>query len=342
MFFIRADGNAQVGSGHIMRCLTIAEEIKKLDTVEFLCADKESAALVERSGFIGRVLAEVPFSEAELVKLAGLVQKLRESVSLLIDSYTATAEYVKAAAGLCRVICMDDMGRQVFPADVMINYNIYAKQEQYEALYAKAAKKPLFLLGNRFVPVRRQFQDRKYTVNAVAGNLLLTTGGGDVDNLAGEILKALKRHPVTGNLHVHVVSGAFNPHYETLMKQAGEENGVTVYKNVQDMAELMSRCELAITAGGSTIYELCALGVPFVCFAYVKNQEEAVSYFAEHGIAKSAGYMEGNTIAKIVALTAELASSADLRRECYEKERKLVDGLGAERLAERLCGDRVS
>lgn len=78
MFYIRADGNAKTGAGHIMRCLTIAEEIKKKNAVTFLCADEASASLVKKNGFPCRVLGATPFSDEELSLIAAIIEESRE------------------------------------------------------------------------------------------------------------------------------------------------------------------------------------------------------------------------------------------------------------------------
>ncbi|MGN1147785.1 MAG: UDP-2,4-diacetamido-2,4,6-trideoxy-beta-L-altropyranose hydrolase, partial [Lachnospiraceae bacterium] len=353
MFYIRADGNARTGAGHIMRCLTIAEEIKKLDEVTFLCADEASAALVKSHGQDSLVLGAEPFSNEELQILKAVLGKENQEKSsagqdrILIDSYLAAPAYVGEIGKLVRTACMDDMCRQVFPADIIINYNAFATGERYRKLYGQTAKETTtkFLVGREYIPVRRQFIGRDFSVKEKAEALLITTGGGDADNLAGSILQRLLQDESIGKLQFHVVSGAFHPHYGDLMKLAEEHQNITIHKNVTDMAELMCSCDIAVTAGGTTIYELCALGVPFVCFSYADNQDALVSYIGDHGVALSAGSMSdgekdrGLVLKEILQQTVRLVKSEKLRKECCADERKLVDGNGAARLAVRLYSD---
>lgn len=348
MLFIRADGNAETGTGHLMRCLTIAEKVKT--QVLFLCADALSAEFVRARGRQSLVLGEEAFSEAESEKLAALLRdRSADGDCLLIDSYMATPAYVEALNGCIKTACMDDMGREVYPVDIVINYNAFADREAYTALYSKVGMKmPRLLIGSEYIPVREAFHNKNFSVKEKPDSLLLTTGGGDADNLAGGILQRLLKEPSLRGLQMHVVSGAFNPHYAALCKLAEEHENVTLYRNVQDMAALIASCDMAVTAGGSTVYELCALGVPFVCFSYAENQDALIRFVAEQDIALSAGILTGRKEAdrrcleeKICRLIAELAASRERREKYSGRERGLVDGNGALRLAKALETDSL-
>ena len=348
MLFIRADGNAEIGTGHLMRCLTIAEKVKT--QALFLCADALSAEFVRDRGHKSLVLGEEAFSAAELEKLMTLIKdRSKDGDCLLIDSYRAAPDYVKALNSCIKTACMDDMGEEVYPVHTVINYNAYADREVYEALYNRAGiKMPRLLIGREYIPVREAFRSREFFVKEKPDSLLLTTGGGDAENLAGGILQSLLKEPSLRGLRIHVVSGAFNPHYAALYKLSEEHENVTLYRNVQDMAALMASCDMAVTAGGSTVYELCALGVPFVCFSYAENQNAIIGFMAEEGIAPSAGRLAGWEEAdrrcleeKICRLMAELAASRESREKYSGRERELVDGNGALRLAQALESDSL-
>lgn len=344
MLFIRADGNAKIGTGHLMRCLTIAEKVKS--QVLFLCADLESTKFIQERGYHCRILGIEAFSEAEAKCLTSLVAGGTGNC-LLIDSYLAAPAYVEALSRWIKTAYMDDMGKEVYPADIVINYNAFADREAYEALYSRAGvKMPRLLIGSNYIPVRDAFKNKNYLVKKEPKSLLLTTGGGDAENLAGGILQSLLNEPFLAEMQMHVVSGAFNPHYDALLKQAEAYENVTVYRNVQDMASLMASCDMAVTAGGSTVYELCALGVPFVCFSYAENQDALITFMEEQDIALSAGRLIGSKEEdkkrleqRICGLVTELAASLKNREKYSGRERELVDGSGALRLAEALDTD---
>lgn len=342
MFLIRADGNAKIGAGHLMRCMTIAEELAALegrDVICFVCADEESAAFAGENGFRAHVLGtDYRDMESELPGWRELVRMFRtgeEAVNyvLLVDSYFVTDFYLKELGRLGRVVLMDDMGGHTYPVNGVVNYNATADSAYYSRLYEGRDVK--LFVGSSYVPVRRQFRNLEYLVSDQVRNVLLTTGGGDSENIAGRIL----RHIWDVELRFHLVTGRFNPHFAELKELAESRGNIAIYHDVKDMASLMRKCDMAVTAGGSTVYELAALGVPFVCFSYAENQEEVVDYLGNSGIAAAAGKWHRDsdrTLSRIVELFDELRADRKKREVFSLRERAMVDGEGAGRLAESL------
>lgn len=369
MFIIRADGNAKIGAGHLMRCMTIAEALRGLlcrdagskaeDEIVFVCADVDSARLVEEHGFAAKVLhTDYRMMEQELPEWEKLYKELVQETDqsggiykkpcvILIDSYYVTDSYLmqlkKCMAGFSLVM-MDDMQEHAYPADAVVNYNVFADREVYHKLYAAGQNNTALYLGNRYVPIRGQFFNRPYQVAEKVKSVLITTGGGDVDNIAGRILKALleaeevgKNGTLTEKLNYNLILGRFYPKLQEMLELAAENPCIHIHYDVQDMAALMQECDLAITAGGSTIYELAAVGIPLICFSYAKNQELLTEYIGREKIAGFAGAYHkapDAVITEIKRLFVEFCGDADKRNMCYLNERQLVDGLGAERLAQ--------
>lgn len=338
MILIRADGNAKIGAGHLMRCLTIADELRKLvDSREilFVCADPQSAELARKRGYDALVLRSDPCNmEAELSAWLRAPLRNKETNVIVVDSYFVTKRYLRELGEYGSVTLLDDMGEECFPVDRIINYNAFADVGQYEDLYKDSDTK--LILGSAYVPIRPQFSRKKYRVRERAEDILITTGGGDIDNIAGQILKSIQEKETGEILNYHMVIGSFNPHFERMKALEGQSANLHIYHDVQDMAELMGRCDLAVTAGGSTVYELAALGVPFICFSYAENQEKMTEYLHRENIAFSAGAYHRDpeaVLEKIAEQTIGLVRDHNKRIECYLTERKLTDGMGAERLA---------
>ena len=342
MFLIRADGNAKIGAGHLMRCMTIAEELaafKGREEILFVCADAESALLVRENGFQAHVLGtDYRDMEQELTQWHALMDKLKGSGTavghvLLVDSYFVTEVYLTELSRLGRVVLMDDMGRYAYPVDCVVNYNASADPVYYSNLYEGQSTR--LLIGSSYVPIRRQFQNGHYRVAEQVRDVLLTTGGGDSENIAGAILK----HIWDRELRFHLVTGRFNPHLVELEELAKCLDGVFIYHDVKDMAGLMRQCDVAVTAGGSTIYELSALGVPFICFSYAENQEALVDYVETFGSGVAAGKWHRDpekTLNRIGELLVRLRVDRKKREDLSLRERAMVDGGGAGRLAEVL------
>lgn len=345
MFLIRADGNSQIGAGHLMRCLTIADELSKLTDnrkILFLCADKQSAELAASRGYETFVLESDPSNmEEELPAWEEISDKDKITNVIIVDSYSVTNQYLCKIRKYGYVMLLDDMGEQHFCVDGVINYNAFADRKQYENLYRTGNTD--LILGSDYVPIRPQFREGSYRVREQAENIFITTGGGDADNIAGRILREINNktaQKITRDIFAyHLIIGAFNPHLKEMEELAKVSPNIHIHHNVQDMAALMRQCDVAITAGGSTIYELAAVGVPFICFSYAENQEKITEYLGREGIAYFAGafHREGEVVLERIAEQAgELMWDYHKRNECYLKVKTLTDGAGAERIAKFL------
>ena len=412
MFLIRADGNAKIGAGHLMRCLTIVSEMEAVlggqEEILFLCADEDSAELVKSKGFRARVLYsdyrdmegelnawERILAEEKILPESGCFSEVSGMGELpcalcctekpvqnviLVDSYYVTNTYLMALRKYGRVYLLDDMQREQFPVDGVMNYNAFASKEIYAKLYE--GTDTACFVGSDYVPVRSQFLNQEYGIRDRVEDILITTGGGDVENIAGKIVSALlmeyvvlhdlpefyeprmseecdserhrnvmheKAQAMIDNSsvvpHFHIVTGRYSPNFEALQSMAKQHENIHIYRDVQDMAALMRRCDLAITAGGTTIYELAAIGVPFICFSYAENQEALTEYIGEKQIAGYAGAYHKNSagaLAQIKRLVEEFSCSIEKRKQCFGRERTMIDGRGAKRLAEVLLRERYN
>ena len=204
MYYFRADGSAVTGAGHLMRCLTVAQELQKRiehpEELCFLCAEQASAELLQSWNMPVKILGTDPADlEGELSALEGLIRG--SGHVFLVDSYAVTDAYLQALHRFGRVYLLDDMQQHAFPVDGVINYNLFASREKYRELYGSSTGQ---YLGAAYVPVRQQFCEAaaQYILQDDVTDILITTGGGDKDNIAGEILRELCEHHVSGQLKV--------------------------------------------------------------------------------------------------------------------------------------------
>lgn len=324
-----------------MRCLTIADELSNLpglrkEDICFVCADEASGALAGSGGYRTTVLhTDYRDMNQELPRLAELLRKEcpADAPVLIVDSYYITVPYLKALGQQAHIFLLDDMAEQAYPVDCVLNYNAFATKEQYRQLYEDTGTR--FYAGSKYVPLRPQFRQAGYVFREQAQDILITTGGGDQKNIAARIFETIQ----SPGLRYHVVTGRYHPDFEGWKHREQTCGQLYVHHDVSDMASLMRCCDIAITAGGTTIYELAATGVPFLCFSYAKNQEALTEYIGRRGIAGYCGAFHhdpAGTLAKMRRLTLKLTADASLRLEMQEKERKMVDGLGAVRIARLL------
>ena len=369
MVVIRADANSKIGMGHVMRCLSVADAlIKRREEVLFVTADDTPVPLLIKKGIPYRVLhTDYADMEAELHKLWNALSELpqgpgvpeaalpQRNTFILVDSYYVTEKYLAALKKRITTIYMDDIYAFSYPVDMLINYNIYGEEMGYEKDAAFADTK--LLLGANYVPLREEFsagagygQSRKEfsegvenVTPAADGGILITTGGSDSFNLAGQLLMEAMKYDALKTKEYHVVSGSLNPHIGELQALAQKHENIHIHCNVTNMAELMAESEVALSAGGSTLYELCAVGVPVIAFSFAENQERLVQTFVKRGIAQYGGNyrtdgnkMIQNTIAGLQKLCGDEALKTEYRRKALQ----LVDGRGAERIAEALLSEQ--
>jgi len=336
MIWMRADANREIGSGHVMRMLSVAAALKREgQQVCFLAADDNAAVLLQAKGQEYKVLhSDYRCMEEELPALERLFAQQGGSF-FLVDSYFVTAEYFRQARKWMPVGYMDDLGLSGFPVDVLVNYNIFAEA----SLYEKDAGTRLFL-GTQYVPLREEFEDPAHClVREKVRQVLVTMGGSDKYNLAGNIVSRALKHTDAGKLAYCVVSGAYNAHLDELKALEREYPNVRICSNVANMRELMLESDIAVTAGGSTMYELSAVGLPIICLSYVDNQERIVEGFFQRKLVSLGGnYLsQGEAVVdEAVENIAMLAGDVRLRREYSQGLRKIVDGRGAARIARGL------
>lgn len=347
MFYIRADGNTQIGMGHIMRCLSIAEaavliggEYKPV----FITADEGCTGMIRERGFEALVLnTDFCDMHAELPVLRRL---LAESASvILVDSYQADTAYFKALSELACVVCLEDMGVP-YPVDLLINYNIYAPKlrDNY-----KIQDKPLnTLLGAEYMPLRSVFQkDTGYEVRDKVTDVMITTGGSDPYFAADAFTTAFlaAEHELCGResenkITWHIVSGPFNSFADKLKEKYGGLQNVVIHEGLKDLKALMKRCDVVLTATGSTIYEVSALGIPMIAFYFAENQRQGAEAFAELTDIVNAGCFcddRGAVLDRAAGALEKCIHDKSYRELLYTQERKLIDGKGAARIAEAMA-----
>lgn len=270
---IRVDVNEKVATGHIMRCLTIAEQIKKLGgQVLFITADEQAEEQLSRAEMEHVCLQtrwdhmeeEMPVLR-EVLKLAGIK-------TLLVDSYQAPPAYFEALRPFVKLACIDDCFEHVFPVDALINYNAYHIRFPYRETYGGKTK---LLLGTDYVPLREEFsmtQIRDAQSGKHGFSVLLSSGGGDAQNAVLGVLQRAAQMEELQSVLFHAVVGAYHPQGDAIEAFAKTHENVKVYRPCHDMAGLMADCDAAVSAAGTMLFELCAMQVPTVFFQSADNQ----------------------------------------------------------------------
>ncbi len=223
-----------------------------------------------------------------------------------------------------------------YPVDVLINYSVAVKRAVYADLGQRGTT---LLLGSRYIPLREEFQNIEPKFREAVKTILLTTGGGDFHGMTEALLKKISLHDDLMKMRYFVIVGRMYPDVIQLKELVKGYENISIYQNVANMSEYMLQADMAITAGGSTIYELCACGTPFISFSFADNQENGVQALDRMGIAKYIGDIRKGRERKLEKLLTEmhyLCEHVEDRRAQFEKMRTLVDGKGVQRIVDNI------
>lgn len=335
MFGIRVDANEIIGMGHVMRCLSIAEELRmRGEPVAFIIADRRSEKMIVSKDF--RVICLHSTWDDLNKEVEGLVNVIETLgiTTLLIDSYYVTETYLRAVRQYTRTIYIDDLDAFIYPVDVLVNYNIYAEDLCYAKRYREAGLDTQFVLGCSYAPLRAEFSNVNKEIKENISNILITSGGTDTYNVIGNILEMLVRQPWFSNLEYYIVLGRFSVHAKGLEKKWKRYENVHLLMNVSNMSEYMRCCDIAITAGGVTTYELCACGVPSVMYTLADNQLQIAQTVFKKNLIPWVGDIRENmdNCLDLIVSYIEKLSDVDRRREMSMKMQEIVDGKGGKRL----------
>lgn len=336
---IRADSDTRMGTGHVMRCLALVQAWQERGGSAVFLVAPETSPLEGRlraEGMEVVYLSEKPGSREDAEALASLARE-RGASWVVVDGYHFDAAYQKAVkdAGP-RLLVLDDYGHaEHYHADVILNQNICADA----ALYPNREPYTELLLGINYAILRREFRSRRnweHEVLPIARRVLVTLGGSDPDNVTLKVVRALGRLQVDG-LQAVVVAGGSNPHYDELHAAAAESRQpIRLERNVADMPELMAWADVAVSAGGSTCWELAFMGLPNVVLVLADNQRGIAAGLGEAGVSLNLGWHADCTVEEVAASLEGLMFSADRRAEMSRRGRELVDGLGGARVVAEL------
>lgn len=332
---VRADATARVGAGHFMRCVALAEGCVARGGDATFVTRCESEALRARAAAAGvtlELLADGASAEEEMEILRAAVTRpaeRRRARWVVLDGYGYGPEYQRAVQEMgARTMVLDDTAHQpAYHADVLLNQNLDATEREYPV-----ESGTVLLLGTRFALLRREFLPWGVTerpVARIAGKVLVTLGGADPGNQTLGVLEGIARAGVPLE-EVRVVVGPANPHRASLEAWvAAHDLPVTLLDAGPRMPEQMAWADLAVSASGSTTWELAFMGVPSLLIVAAENQAAIARGMQALGAARALDTADPDAVAAVVR---ELAGSREARREMAQHGRQVVDGRGVERV----------
>ena len=217
-----------------------------------------------------------------------------------------------------------------FPSDIVVNGNIYAPELNYQS----TSEGTEFLLGSKYTLLRQEFQNiSRSSISKNVNLMLITVGGSDKLNLTPKIIAIIDR--LECDLHLDVVVGpGFNNIAQIISITKEIDIEVALHFNVSKMSELMMNSDLAISAGGSTLYELAATGTPAITLLQADNQIKVAEAMDREGVVINLGFGDLVSEEEVKKTINKLINDFSLRKRMSDKGQSLVDGQGASRVAQ--------
>jgi UDP-2,4-diacetamido-2,4,6-trideoxy-beta-L-altropyranose hydrolase len=344
VLLIRADASAAMGTGHAMRCLALAQAWQDAGgRAVFVMAEAPSAVQARLRAESCKVISIPALTEP---KDAGRTAEMAHELGAIwvaVDGYQFGADYQRAlkVAG-SKVLFLDDYGHAAsYAADLVLNQNLGAAEE----LYPRRGPETRLLLGPRYSLLRREFaawRRWKREIPQAAARVLVTMGGSDPQDVTARVVEALQI-PRFERIESVIVVGGSNPHSDFLQQLAKSEDGrtgakITVQADVSNMPELMAWADVAISAAGTTCWELCLLAVPSLLIDVAPNQVPLARELGRLDCAVHLGSADEVSSNMVASALEEVIASKDHRLSLSERARKLVDGFGARRVVAAMRG----
>ena len=322
---IRADGNSEIGFGHIIRTQALARQLEK-------CGVKVFFLTINPENVDGFATIKIP-GDYNADREDRLTRRITKDISagiLIIDSYAFNQERLDKISRLELVsVYIDDMNLYKFNTTFVVNGNLYAPQLNYRG-------QAQFLLGNQYLLLREQFTNiLPRVVQPHVGDIMLTFGAADMNNLTATILKKLKTFTRFLNFNWHVIIGPAFRQKSDIEAVAHYCNNVILHYN-PDVKNLMKICDICISAAGSTTYELAACGLPSIVIVAADNQSMLAEEAHRQGMALNLGRFDRINSEDLYRIVHRLTDDYELRKSMAIAGQKIIDGYGAVRAARTL------
>lgn len=355
IFAIRADASIQIGSGHIIRCLSLADQLKAQghqcffisrnndgNLVDFVTQRGYQTCILENDQKNTELLLDTEYQkwlgvseEYDAEQTASLIAVQYQRVDwVVVDHYGLSAKWEASLKNIAEhILVIDDLANREHDADIILDCGVINSENDYKLLNQGKAK---ILLGAKYALLRPEFTEyrKKIKVNTLTSTapkikLLINLGGVDKDNLTTQILNIIENTVFPYEVELTIIMGLNAPWKSTVIEKAKQLKYLTqVLVNVSNMAELMVNHDLAIGAAGSTAWERCCLGLPTIMICMADNQKMIAKGLHDLGVAISLDQTEIET--KLSTVLQEITPIQ--LREMQRKSMQITEGLGVDLL----------
>jgi UDP-2,4-diacetamido-2,4,6-trideoxy-beta-L-altropyranose hydrolase len=358
----RVDASREIGTGHVMRCLTLANALHERGaSCQFICREHEGN-LLDLIRSYGHQAIGLPYDESAckdegkfckanspyaswlgaeeecdaqqtLVALDGAMADW-----MIVDHYAIGFRWEGVLRHACRhLMVIDDLADRNHDCDVLLDQNWFAEQTltRYDNLVPSDCLK---LLGPRYALLRPEYAQLRQTMHPRDGSvrhLLVFMGGGDPDNQTAKVLESLEQFDLTC-FAVDVVMGVNHPNADGIALWVAEHPEATLHQGLPSLAGLMAEADLMIGAGGSTTWERMCLGLPSIVIGIAANQMTTNLALMQAGYITFVGHMDFVSSSDIAKAIRQCIDHPNLMQEQRLRMQELVNGSGAARLVNLL------
>lgn len=346
---VRVDASAQIGTGHVMRCLALASELKnRRHEVIFLCRELKGnlIATIEASGFkviklqkpSGEIIkGSIPHSHWLEVSQQVDLQESLDVAGASVWDWIVTDHYgldeLWQKGWQAKVLAIDDLADRRLHADILLDQNdLDQETTRYQDFIDQNCRR---LIGPEYALLRDEFKNLrpKVKIRTELKSILVFLGGVDLGNTTVQILKVLQ--PLSYN--VKAIIGHLNPHYDDISRMF--KSRFHIQKGTQNMAQDLLECDVAIGAGGVSTWERFCMGCPSIVVTIAANQEDVANSLQSLGYHIYLGRDSAFSSEALLNALKKLEKPENLA-QYSDMGQKLVDGRGCERVVtamESLC-----
>lgn len=342
-------GSKQLGMGHVMRCCSLAETFRQNGwEVFFISKFYLGGNFIKQKGFPVEILeTEEPKEESkefhfgeekelepDMAWMSPFLLKQNPDV-IFLDSYNVNSHFFKYLKKFTKcLVYLDDLAVWDYQTDILLNPNVDAEEKGYTHFHNQKKH----LLGSKYNLLRGEFSNLpKRKAKKEIENILITTGAADPKDMTKVFLELCQSVCPQATCHL-IIGNAFQKKKEWEKEQTEK---VKVYQSPKSMSEIMLQCDIAISAGGSTVYELAACGVPTLAFLYSENQRGVVEYLSQRGYMSNIGnytiFKEKDKIAlnNFITQWGRMEKQGN-RQIIMERQQDLFDGKGTNRVVKEI------
>lgn len=325
---IRVDSSSFIGSGHLVRCLIIADYIlNRGSRINFISSEIQSKEEIENNGY-----------KCELIETKGTIPEGYLSKNLknvvisdinspkIFESQVAYKKYISSLKNQVDIlVTFEDLLNNPFTADIVIIP--YCGSENISL--NKINKKTKYLIGPKYFPLKKEFKINKKNFSEKVENILITMGGSDPEKITLKIIKSLNEIRIE-KLKINIVLGNLSKINQKEIKDCSKNifQNIKIHKNLKDVSKLFSQSDIAFTNSGLTKYELAALGVPMIILSNTIQEAEFTSFFSSKSLSIDLGFHKSVDSNKLINSFTKLRNDRHLRKKMFDNGRALVDGNG--------------